>query len=325
MIKRCIAVIISILLIPLSLFSYSSEVQKIVDSLKEKEISDALEYLEKQINASQDVQDKRDLLIVSASIHENAGFYETAAKNYERAAALAASAASESSSSLLVQAARCALSFGDEQLADTYLASVAKNSVSQEIASKIKLYAVWSWLSKISDEESLHEPLVILSSYVDMKGMEAVQSSILLTLWYLTGNNTYSSRLVNEYSSSMETAVVQGKIQLMPSPFWYFVPRKTAVYESVPEEKTDRPPVQETYGSEAESIILHYQLGFFRNRENAQELIDRLTKAGFTPSIKEEVRQSGTTYYAVIVAENSAGDAGAKLKNAGFECYPVFK
>ena len=30
-------------------------------------------------------------------------------------------------------------------------------------------------------------------------------------------------------------------------------------------------------------------------------------------------------YYAVVVDENAEGTMGQKLKNAGFECYPVFE
>ncbi|MBP7479505.1 MAG: SPOR domain-containing protein, partial [Spirochaetaceae bacterium] len=63
----------------------------------------------------------------------------------------------------------------------------------------------------------------------------------------------------------------------------------------------------------------------FRNRENAQDLIQRLTDAGFKASVQEELRQSGTLYFAVIVKENPDGNMGAQLKNAGFECYPVFE
>ncbi len=325
------------------LCSYSKEVASILSSVKDKNPDEALEYLENHINTSQKVQDQRDLLIFKASLQERSGFYELAAKTYEKAAAIQPPDDSEPSASLLIQAARCALSHGDFQLADTYLSIVSRTALSSELAAKIKLYAVWSWLSKINDEDSLHEPLVILASYIDMKGMETVQASILLTLWYLSGDDVYSKLLTEKYPNSVEAAIIQGRVQLMPTPFWYFRPRKTrdTVLDSTAELSTtisgdgekseaksfirqDEQKEAEKYDESAASI-LHYQLGFFRNNENALDLVQRLQKAGFSPSIQEEKRQSGTTYYAVIVKENDTNTMGSLLKNAGFECYPVFK
>lgn len=328
---------LSLLLISFSLFPLSTEIQTIVNTAAEKELAQALEYLENQIAAVQKVQDKRELIIVTASLQESSGFYELASKNYEKAAGMQAAEGSETSASLLLKAVRCSLSYGDFQRADSYLTTVSRTSVSAELSAKIKLYAVWSWLSKVSDEESLHEPIVILSSYVGLKTMESVQSSVLLTLWYLTGDASYSTKLIQNYPQSMESSIVQGKINLLPSPFWYFVPRKTAALSQTTIEAgslltdTDKTPNTapkadvSKENTSSSTRIVHYQLGFYRNRENAQDLSARLIKAGFKPDILEELRQSGTLYYAVIVKENSAQNMGAQLKNAGFECYPVFE
>lgn len=341
MIKRIIFIVF-IFLISVPLFSYSKEVQSTIKTITGKELVQALEYLETQISAADTIQDKRDLLVLTASLQESSGFYELASKNYEKAAGLQSSEGSESAASLLLNASRCALSYGDFQLADSYLSAVSRTAISPELGAAVKLYAVWSWLSKITDEASLHEPLAILSSYTGLKSMEAVQSSILLTLWYLTGESVYSTKLIKEYPLSMEAAVVQGKIHLLPSPFWYFVPRKIsepvvssaiAGETTLPDEsdKVQNPAPKEAKASANEAStrgstnIIHYQLGFFRNSENAQDLVLRLTKAGFKAAVQEELRQSGTLYYAVIVKENSSRDMGAQLKNAGFECYPVYE
>ncbi|MBO5400355.1 MAG: SPOR domain-containing protein, partial [Spirochaetaceae bacterium] len=66
------------------------------------------------------------------------------------------------------------------------------------------------------------------------------------------------------------------------------------------------------------------QLGFFSNKANAQSLVERLAEKGFDAEILEETRASGTTYFAVVVPENSQGTIGQNLKKAGFECYPVY-
>ncbi len=65
------------------------------------------------------------------------------------------------------------------------------------------------------------------------------------------------------------------------------------------------------------------QIGFFRNREYADELVEKLKKHGFEPVIREVVRPSGTRYHTVLVPENEDRTTGQKLKNEGFESYPV--
>ena len=67
------------------------------------------------------------------------------------------------------------------------------------------------------------------------------------------------------------------------------------------------------------------QLGLFRDKANADGLIQKLKEKGFSAFITEEIRPSGTKYYLVVVNENAEGTMGTELRNAGFECYPVFE
>ena len=48
--------------------------------------------------------------------------------------------------------------------------------------------------------------------------------------------------------------------------------------------------------------IVRQQLGLFKDKANAENLVSRLKDKGFAAKITEEVRPSGTTYY--IVAED---------------------
>ena len=139
---------------------------------------------------------------------------------------------------------------------------------------------------------------------------------MLLTLYYVTGEEEWKNTLSARYPNSPETAVAQGKIATLPVPFWYFVPRlnTTKVQTSV----------QQQTSSDSDQIV-RQQLGFFRNKQNAQDLVTRLQEQGFSAQIHEEKRASGTVFYAVTVEENSDSTMGILLKNAGFECYPVFK
>ena len=61
------------------------------------------------------------------------------------------------------------------------------------------------------------------------------------------------------------------------------------------------------------------QVGFFRNREYADELVAKLDKLGFHPVVRTETRPSGNSYYVVLVPEDRSRTAEGKLKDAGFE------
>ena len=65
------------------------------------------------------------------------------------------------------------------------------------------------------------------------------------------------------------------------------------------------------------------QIGFFRKLENAEKLVERAAKSGFTAYYYTELRSSGTEYYIVVVDEDEHGSMGNKLRSAGFDCYPI--
>jgi hypothetical protein len=63
------------------------------------------------------------------------------------------------------------------------------------------------------------------------------------------------------------------------------------------------------------------QVGFFKNREYADELVGKLVKLGFFPIMRNEKRPSGTVYFSVLVPEDDSGSIGNRLKDAGFETF----
>lgn len=329
--KKFLLFVLSLIILLFSVFPYSKEVQIIVDSVINNDAHSSIEDAEKKVSLLSDLKDKFDLLVFIGGVQEALGLFEKACNSYTSAYEYAVQASQKDSFVFLIKAARCALSYGENQRADTYLAKAARFSLDEEYTSKVKLYAMWSWMSKIENEKALYEPIVILSSYVDLKGMESVQSSILLTLWYITGEEEYRTKLLNLYPSSAETAVVKGNAQLMPSPFWFFLPQKAVLPDSETTTLKNTTDVEYSVNIQEEKLeeesidIQYYQLGFFRDKDNAQNLVKRLENARFIATIQEELRASGTTYYVVIVKENSSQTMGAELKNAGFESYPVYE
>jgi len=65
------------------------------------------------------------------------------------------------------------------------------------------------------------------------------------------------------------------------------------------------------------------QVGFFKSRENADDLVARLEKLGFKPIVRSDKRPSGTVYFAVLVPEDKNRTVAGRLKDSGFESYLV--
>ncbi len=274
------------------------------------------------------VKDRMQLLSVLASLLEQTGQYQEARHQYSLAANASASVnnaagrGAVASPEYLLGAVRCALSTGDTITADYVLSTAFFDIQNTEVIAQVKLYAVWSWLCKIESDSEISQPVTALKSFLPLDSMKSVRPSVLLTLWYITGSKEYAEILQKEYASSTECAIVQGNAQVMPNTFWYFLPSRakesgTTVQSTVQQEKSVPESTEST-------VVVRWQLGFYKQRENAQDLVNRVQKAGFSAQINEEKRPSGTIYFSVTVNENKDGTMGQNLKDAGFECYPVY-
>lgn len=281
------------------------------------DITQLLDDVEKKAESAA-LSDKRALYAFLASLAEQLGMYDKATGWYVEAAGIAANPAPNTTpyttEQLVLSAVRCSLNSGNWQQAENYLGYI-RNSANAETVSYVKLYSVWSMLCKANTKEDLLEPVKLLEAYAELDSMKNVRPEVLLTLWYVTEDTTWKNKLIKDHKASPEAALVSGIAQMMPSPFWYFLPKDPLVLGADSSSQDDG-------GDEA---VVSQQVGFFQSKTNAENLVQRLKDAGFTPKIKEEVRASGTTYYMVVVPENAEGSMGLKLKSAGFECYPVFE
>lgn len=303
---------------------------------------EAVEILKKQIPQQKDAAQKRALLAFLGGLQEQLGAYKDASASYAQAAGISAPNVEgfpkKTNPQLVLDAVRCSLCSGDSATADNYLNSAVRNSQDETIQAYIKLYEVWSRLCQIESNSQLDESVALLKAYSDFPSMKAVQPSVLLTLWYVTGQESWGKKLRAAFPKSPEAAIVAGNVQMTPAPFWYFMPKKGSALEaaaesaaesqSVPMEKSDDSSAgadaDDSSQSEGSEKIKKQQLGLFKSRDNAQGLCDRLKEKGFKPYITEETRPSGTTYFIVVVDENAKGNIGEQLRSAGFECYPIF-
>lgn len=351
------------------IFAQQTTAKQISDSAVSKgSPQEAVQYLKEQVSKVSDPTEKRAVYAFLASVQESLALYTDAQNSYATAAGIAGGNAQgmpkKSSEQLVIDAIRCALSAGEYENAENYLNTAVRSSKSPEIQAKIKLYEQWASLCRAENASDLIEPAAMLKAYLELPSLESIQPSILLTLWYVTGEQDYAERLKKQYPSSAETGIVTGKVQIYPAPFWYFTPRKhIAAIQSVPEvqdapaasvkesgpakisEQTAKvsaatakesalsalpAPSAEQTRSTASKVpasiekAKKQQLGLFREKANAQNFVNKLKEKNFNGYIQEETRASGTVYYIVVVDENEAGTKADELRSAGFECYPLF-
>ena len=319
-------------------FTAGLTARKVTAEAAEKEtVEESIEYLEKKVAEIKEPSEKRSVYIFLGSLQELLSFFDDAQRSYVKAAGIAAGNGAgmpaRSNEQIVLDAVRCALNNGDYKTADRYLNSAVKDSKKEIIQAYIKLYSQWSALCKAENVNDTKTPISNLESYLQIESMEVVKPAILLTLWYITGDSKYSDKIKTTYPDSVEMSVVRGDIQLLPTPFWFFLPKKSDTdfssaeteikdLKSVNTSKTESKVSKDSSGNseEFDSKKAKWQLGFFQTEVNAQGLCNELKRKGFNPYIATEVRPSGTTYYQVIINEDKDGNMSDKIRNAGYDC-----
>ena len=354
-----IAVLIIFFVCPAWLFSAELKAKDIsLEAARQGSVTESIDYIKKQITTLTSPAEKRSTLIFLASLQEQFSMYDEAQKSYVAAAGIASADAEgmpkRTNEQLVLDAVRCALCTGDSAAADSYLNSAVRNSRNPEIIAYVKLYAQWSALCGAESTEDLNEPLEILKAYLNVSSMDSVKPVILLTLWFITGEEAYSKRIVADYPKSVEAAIVNGDVQLLPVPFWFFVPKtgvaqqgtgtfsssattvssssasfagastsSTSTASAVATSTAGSDNTSSSSGTPTQHTFSKWQLGLFRTESNATYLAEELKKKGFAAYITSEKRASGTTYFIVLVNENADKDIADRLRSAGYDCYPV--
>ena len=295
-------------------------------AVKKSTIEESVSYVKEQIKSLTVATEKRAAYVFLASLQEQMSLYGDAQKSYATAAGIAAGDAEgmpkKTNEQLVLDAVRCALCCGDWPTADSYLNSSVRNSKDSQILAYVKLYTQWSALCRAENVNDLNEPLELLKAYLKVDSMKAVHPVILLTLWYVTGEKSWADQITKNFSTSTEAAIVRGDVQLLPTPFWFFVPKSgvaeqgTGTFSDVSSVTSESTPAAPTTKN------TKWQLGLFKTESNAKLLCEEVQKKGFDAYVTSEKRASGTTYYIVLVKDDGTGTAD-KLRSAGYDCYPV--
>lgn len=340
MISHRIALAALIAVIPSALCFSLTAAQAADEAAKKGTLEESVSYLKSALPGAGTAADRRAIYSFLGAVQEQMGSYKDALDSYTKAAAIGAADAAgmpkKSSEQLVIDAVRCALSYGDWQTAQSFLNSAVRGTADTTIAAYIKLYEQWSILCKADNLEATKEAVAMLSAYSALESMKAVRPQILFTLWHITGEPSYSDELKKSFPKSPETAIVKGEIQTMPAPFWFFVPRSSTASPEVESASTTvgaaatqaaqvQAEKKTAQKSGQQGKMLYLQLGLFKGKDNAQAYLEKAKEKGFDARVESEVRPSGTTYYLVVVDDNREGTMASELRDAGFDCYPVFE
>ncbi|MGI5089577.1 SPOR domain-containing protein [Treponema sp. OMZ 805] len=303
------------------------------------------QFFEKNLATLPNAQAKVQALMLLADYEQHNGNYSNAADCYRRAAEFDTT---DKKTALLLDAVRVLLCGGSLDSARSLLSEIAAAlPVSDEdpYYRRAAVYDTWRLLA----EDRADRAVPLITAYTKKKAFSEYHPALLFTLWWVNGDEDAKQRLLKEYPSGMEAAAVNGIVTVQPSTFWYLMPRSglaqkpaagsTASKTSASSEAT-KTSGQSSAASKAEAASTqsskpaavsetqakpsYYQLGFYKTKKYAEALAADLQKKHFTPIIKEETRPSGTVYFAVLVKENAAGDMGLRLKDAGYEAFPIF-
>lgn len=325
-----VVLIVSFISFPVQ--AISPEIQKLVgQAFSEKNTDDIERALKTASERAKDPVDRKYVYTALASLNERLGKPAVAGKQY-RDAALAIPGKRDDS--LYLDAVRCALASNDAEQAGEMVREVLLSSFDEPVLIRARVYSAWIQLASGERDKALE----MLRAYAANSQFNSYAPAILFTIWWTTGDNKVAQSIRSRYPSSPESAVVSGDLLAGPSPFWYlmsrdgmtsFIPDERMIARNVTEsavvnsepDQTSPPAGEAAFSTKPSAGGAWQQTGFFKNRENAESMAAVLRQRGFSPSVREETRPSGTVYYAVLVPDD--GTTAARLRDEGFESYQV--
>jgi len=178
--------------------------------------------------------------------------------------------------------------------------------------------------------------LRLLSALAEEGDYSEFRSGIYYALWKLDDNISWKTRLTREFPKSPEAIVAGNPPSAAQTPLWLLFPGRDSVRLSeqpLPPglPTTSVPPVSTPFATApsasspapVDNAGAVLQVGLFSREDNATALEDRLKKAGFEPKLQPRLL-NGVDYWAVVVSGGrDAGTVMKKLKDAGFESFPV--
>jgi hypothetical protein len=266
--------------------------------------------------------EKHQALVKLARLQELSGNLESAAKTWGEAAAAEQGRQDEKS---LLRKARCLAAMGDW---DGASALVSPGGGDQSLRLEARYLEAQIEAFRSSDTSAL----LALLDYPDFAELKP---PIYFSLWKITGNGSWSSRLRSEYPESPEGRIAAGEgpdqgsgasgknpaVYIKPSPLWLLMPgRNSFGLEPAPSSPAAKNAQALSPAAKRETLL---QTGLFGREENARSHAARLAEKGFTAELNRKT-VNGNEYWAVQVkAGQDTNRMILRLREAGFESFPV--
>ena len=234
----------------------------------------------------------------------------------------------------LLKGARCLIAMGEFDAAEEYVKTVLFTGEIWEVQIEARYLGAQIQAFKTGNGAVL-DAFLRSAEYADKR------PSTLYTLWRITGQDAYKSRLETDFPSSPEARISRdlpaGQVQRASTAMWILLPGREGIVFSEPSpaagnaqsdgDRAPDPPPRSgmaAASSPASSGSPILQTGLFSREENTSAMAERLKKAGFTALISRR-RVNGTEYWVVGVPPGeNMNDTILALKNAGFESFPVY-
>jgi hypothetical protein len=306
--------------------------------------------------------ERHDALVRLASLQELSGNIEGASQSWAEAA-LAETALSETSSPgdalsggnvSLMRGAYCLAAMGEWEKADAAVKKVLLAARPGQALSMARFLS--AVISACTDNGNAAGKAVnggsdgtgALAALLGDPDFSGQKPAICYILWKLSGAESWKTRLLAEFPRSPEGRIAAGvsaPISAAPTAFWLLLPGREGftlssasgpaaqgssiapVSGQASPQPAPNPAVSSSVSSSSAvgGTATLLQTGLFGREENAKGQADRLRTAGFTPSIKTR-QVNGSEYWMVGVPPGQdINQTILRLKDAGFESFPVFE
>jgi cell division septation protein DedD len=226
----------------------------------------------------------------------------------------------------LLESVRCYIALGDYPAADGAVQIVLNRAALPALLREGQYLLAVSGALRSGDGTALAS-LFEAPEYANKK------PAMLYLLWTLSGWEEYRARLKREFPASPESLILEqnpaASVSAAARPMWLLFAGREGV--TVGEVSRPAPPVSsppEAAGRDAgageDGAPALLQTGLFSREENAGTMAARLRAAGFTPVLRRR-EVNGNSFYVVGVAPgNAINEMILRLKDAGFEAFPVY-
>ncbi|TFG83178.1 MAG: SPOR domain-containing protein [Spirochaetales bacterium] len=264
---------------------------------------------------------RKPLLVDLANLYELAERWADAAEVWQEAAATPAGSRDAVS---LLSAAASWLAAGRPENAGVPARTALSLSSDQGLVDRATLLLGWSLL----DSGDAGAALEVARSLVDSGRPQCRPGALILATRASEGaeHDRLMGLLEKEFPGQASSALFAryGMAYLQSAtPEWK--PADVGGAGSAPKQASDRPAVDAAVSAgSVQNGPLWYQVGAFRERENAERQVKAMAGKGFSATVVEKSGSAGPVFAVYVAVGPDAGATLLALKDAGFEAWPVF-